>query len=263
MTGFFNLQSIRVIIMRKTFAAIVFLLVVASLIALIGCNQAKDGNKPDTLFNESLNQQIENLTNTSLPDVFEEFYFNYTPRNDSMYELARDDVFTMTMGNFNSTQLSFLGVMLGDSYDKVLELLGTPDLESRAADGSYRNLEYGKKIGIGEEEAGLVIHIDDSTVTRITVTKSFNKYLHGNTTLGQPKELVYALFDTPDYQSVVSNMKVFHYVEKGTEIYFDARNVDRMSFINPHDFKGVKYVTVQTEIANGVFVNSTVPVEIE
>jgi len=249
--------------MRKTFAIIAFLLAVASLVALISCNQANVENKPGILFNESLNQQIENLTNTSIPAKgFQEFYFNYTIRNESKYELAEDDVFTLTKGDFNSTQLSFLGIMLGDSRNKVVELLGIPDVEFTAADKSYKNLEYRENIGIGEQEAGLSIHFENDTVTRITVTKSFNKYLHGNTTLGQPKELVYALFDTPDYQSVVANMRVFHYVEKGMELYFDARDVDRMSFINPHYFKGVKYVTVQTEIANGVFVNSTVPVEI-
>ena len=251
-------------IMRKSFVIIVFLLAIVSLVFLIGCKQSNVENKTGTLFNESLNQQIENLTNASIPTKeFEEFYFNYTPRNDSKYELAKDDVFTLTKGGFNSTQISFLGVMLGDSYDKVFQLLGIPDVEFTASDKSYKNLEYRKNIGIGEKEAGLSIHLEKDTVTRITVTKSFNKYLQGNTTLGQSKEFIYALFDVPDYQSFVSNLRVFHYVEKGVEFYFDARNVDRMSFVYPHDFKGVKYITVQTEVAKGVFTNTTEPVEIE
>lgn len=250
--------------MRKAFVIIVSLLAVVSLIALIGCKQANVENKPGTLFNESLNQQIENLTNASIPaKEFEEFYFNYTPRNNSKYELAKDDVFTLTKGGFNSTQISFLGVMLGDSYDKVFQLLDIPDVEFTASDKSYKNLEYRKNIGIGEKEAGLSIHLENDTVTRITVTKSFNKYLQGNTTLGQTKEFIYALFDVPDYQSFVSNLRAFHYVEKGMEIYLDGRYVDRISFFYPHVFKGVTYVTIQTEISRGVFVNTTEPVEIE
>lgn len=248
--------------MRIKVGITAFLLGVVLLLSLAGCSKTGNVKEPGSLFNESLNDQIENLTNASIAK-FEEFFFNYTPRNESMYELARDDVFTLTMGNFNSTQLSFLGVMLGDSYEKVIELLSMPDAEFRAYDESFKNLEYNKQIGIGAEEAGLIIHLDNDTVTRITLTTSFNKYLHGNTTIGQPKELVYALFDTPDYLSSLSSLRVFHYVEKGVEIYFSARNVDRISFIYPHEFKGVEYVTVPTEIANGVFVNTTVPVEKE
>jgi hypothetical protein len=233
---------------------------------LAGCKQAIPEEKPGTLFNESLNQQIENLSNANIsavPEDLKEFFFNYTSRPEAKYELARDDVFSLTNGNLNSTQISFFGVMLGDSYDKVFKLLGIPDMEFIPYDNTYKNLEYRENIGVGRKQTGISIHLENDTVTRISVMNSFNKYLHGNTTLGQSKELIYALFDVPDYQSFVSDMKVFHYVEKGVEFYFDGRNVDRMSFIYPHEFKGVKYISVQKEAGNGVIINITEPVEIE
>jgi hypothetical protein len=250
--------------MRKSFVIIVFLLAIVSLVFLIGCKQSNVENKTGTLFNESLNQQIENLTNASIPaKEFEEFYFNYTPRNDSKYELAKDDVFTLSKGNFNSTQISFLGVMLGDSYEEVIHRLGIPDVIIIPKDKSFKNLEYNNKIGVNGTNPGLSIHLENNTVTRITVMNTFNKYLQGNTTLGQSKETIYAMFDVPDYQSFVSDLRVFHYVKKGVEFYFDGRSVNRMSFLYPHEFKGVKYITVQSEISEGVFVNITEPVEIQ
>ena len=92
---------------------------------------------------------------------------------------------------------------------------------------------------------------------------AFNKYLHGNTSIGTDKEVIYALLDIPDYQSFLSVFRVFHYVEKGLEIYFKNRYVNRMSFFFPKEFRGVEYVTVQKITREGIFVNITEPVLIE
>jgi hypothetical protein len=260
-------QGIMVITMRKTAYLTNFslaLIAVALLALLSGCKPIPSVVKPGNLFNESLNQQIENLTNiTVAPAGFTEFYFNYSVRNDSKYEIARDDVFTLSKGNFTSTEISFLGVKLGDSYDEVIRRLGIPNMEFTPYDNSYKNLDYGKRLGINNTAPALSIHLENDSVTGISVKLPFNKYLHGNTSLGQPKEIIYALLDVPDYQSFVSNYRVFHYPEKGLEIYFPDRTVSIVSFILPEKFKGVKYVTVQEEIAKGVFANVTEPVKIE
>jgi hypothetical protein len=255
-----------VVIMKKTLfiqAFLLALLAIFLLATLAGCKPTQTtGGSSTNLFNESLNQQIENLTNTTKlpPQEFKEFYFNYTPRNDSKYEIARDDIFTLSKGNFTSTEISFLGVMLGDSYDEVINRLGIPNMEFTPYDNSYKNLDYGKRLGINNTAPALSIHLENDSVTRITVKLPLKKYLQGNTSLGQPKEIIYALLDVPDYQSSLSNYRIFHYVEKGLEIYFPDKNVEIMSFILPEKFKGVKYFTVQEEVAKGVFANITEPV---
>ncbi len=227
-------------------------------VILSGCKPPIAQEITIPLFNQSINEQIENLT---IPETdFVEFYYNYTPTNRSRYEIAEHDVFTLSMGNFTSAEISFLGIMLGDSYEYVLEGLGIPDVLFIPADESYKNMEYRDKIGIGGELSGISFHLENDTVTRITVKSPFNKYLQGNTSTGIDKEVIYYLLDVPDYQDFVSVLRVFHYVEKGADIYFRNRYVDRMSFYMPKEFKGVEYMTFYKMISEGIFVNATEPV---
>ena len=91
----------------------------------------------------------------------------------------------------------------------------------------------------------------------------FLRLQHFKARIGISKEVVYALLDVPDYQSFITDYKVFHYVEKGLELYFPDRNVGIMSFIPPEKFKGVTYVTTLENMSKNVVVNVTEPVEIK
>ncbi len=133
--------------MRKEIMFIGLLLVIASLLLLSACRPELE-QEPEPLFNETLNEEIEEITEPG-PGEFEEFMFEYESRNESKYEIAEDDIFTLTMGDFTSDEISFFGVMLGDSYEDVLDRLGIPDVMFIPADESYKNMEYRKKIGIG------------------------------------------------------------------------------------------------------------------
>jgi len=250
--------------MKNTAITAVVLMLLSSLALLAGCKpQQEPTSVTGPLFNQTVNEQIANLTTPIVKPAFEEFYFNYTTRPQAKYEIAEDDVFTLSMGNFTSTEISFFGVMLGDSYESVIERLGIPDLMFTPADRSYSNLDYRTKIGIGGTIPGMTIHIENNTVTRITVKPSFQKYLHGNTSIGTTKETVYYLLDVPDYQDFTSNLKAFHYVAKGMDVYLRADKVERISFFMPKEFKGVQYRTVATEVTQGVFTNSTEAVLVE
>ncbi|MBN2051931.1 hypothetical protein JW756_00330 [Candidatus Woesearchaeota archaeon] len=254
--------------MRKTsfITMITTALIALALLLLVTSCMPKQptDNIPDNLFNDSINQGLEDLTENVEPvDNFIEFMFNYTTNPEAKYEIARDDIFTLSKGNFTSTEIAFFGVMLGDSYESVIEKLGIPDVMFIPADESYKNMEYRNRIGIEGKISGLTYHLENNTVTAINVKTPFTKYMQGNTTLGQTKESIYALLDVPDYQDFVSTFRVFHYIEKGMDLYFKASNVDRMSFFYPKEFKGVKYVTVLKEIEDGIFTNVTEPVLIE
>ena len=250
-------MSIELIIASVSLCLLLLVLVIA------GCNQpvVKPENN-NTLFNESINNQIDNLTNPDNIDVetkpkFEEFDFKYAERPEAKYEIARDDVFSMGNLDLISTDISFLGIMLGDSKQDLLDKIGTPNSIYEPADGSYQNYGYGNAIGIAGTSSGILFHMVDDKIERITVFKEFNKYLHGNTTMGQEKQMIYALLDVPDYQDFISNFRVFYYVEKGIEVYLRTNNADRISFIQPTEFKGVEYVSTPTDIGQGVIVNTT------
>ena len=250
--------------MKKAIIILGIVLVIASLLLFTGCKDPKPVvNDTEPLFNESLNDEIENLTEPATPTEtdFEAFMYEWKQRNESKYEIAEDDIFTI--GEFTSDEVSFFGVMLGDSFEQVIDTLGMPDVTFIPADESYRNLEYRKKIGIGELESGLTFHIVNDTVTRATVKPNFAKYLHGNTSIGIDKEIIYTVLDVPDYQNLINIYRIFHYVEKGTEVYFRNRYVDRISFIPSQEFKGVEFITETTISNQGIVINTTVPVLIE
>lgn len=241
------------------------MLTLLAAVVLTGCNSQPQaqGNTTQPLFNESLNQQIDNMTNPT-EVVFKEF--NYTPvdRPDAKYEIIEDDIFTLTNGSFNSSEISFLGVKLGDSYEQVLKALGVPDVMFVSPDKSYRNLEYGRKIGINSSLTAITYHVENDTLTQVTLHPQFARYLNGNTTIGTEKDTLYRLLDTPDYIDFqLEIFKVFHYVEKGVDLYLKGDNVGIFTFKMPREFKGVKYVTKMIDIGGGIVVNVTEPVLIE
>lgn len=246
--------------MNKKMLITSFVLVMLVLVLFSACKLPVVEEEPEPLFNESLNEELENLAEPEPEEVFEEFMFEWMPRNESVYEIAEEDIFTMTMGNFTSEEISFFGLMLGDSYEQVLERLGVPDVMSIPPDESYKNMEYRNKIGIGGKESGLTFHLEEDIVTRITVKPPFKKYMYGNTSIGTDKELIYTVLDLPDYQDFMNVYRIFFYVEKGVEVYLRNRYVDRISFIPPREFKGVEYVTSLEYIQEGVVVNTTKPV---
>lgn len=193
-------------------------------------------------------------------DECPEFMFEFTPNPDAKYEIARDDIFTSTMGDFKSTEISFFGIMLGNSYARVIEKVGVPDVMYMPEDESFKNMEYRKKIGICGMESGITYHLENDIVTRITVKPNFKKYMHGNTSIGIDKEIVYTVVDIPDYQDFLDVYRIFHYVEKGMDIYFRNRYINRISFTFPAEFKGIEYVTIETIAKEGIPVNVVKPV---
>jgi len=243
--------------MRKGLIFIGLVIVIISLLLFTGC-KPKVEDQPQTLFNESLNQEIEDLTQVE----GSELVFNQRP--EAKYEITQDDIFMDSKGNFTSLEISFFGVMLGDSFNEVEEILGPADTTRIPADESYKNMHYKKTLGIsGDKEPGLNIHLVNDIVTRITVTPSAGDYLQGNTSIGTEKELIYTILDVPEYQDFVATFRVFHYVEKGLEVYLDANKLDRISFIFPQEFNGVEYVTTPTISEVGLIVNITKPVLVD
>jgi hypothetical protein len=243
--------------------ALLALIILSSVFILTGCNQNDvPANNTITLYNQTLNNELDNITKKPVRK-FEEFMFNYTIRPEAKYEIAKDDVFTLSNGSFKSSEISVLGVMLGDNRTKVEEMLGLANRMFIAADKSYMNMEYGRQIGILNKTNALVIHLENDSVKQINLRLPFKKYTTGNTTFGIGKEYVYYQLGLPDYHEFIGNYRVYHYVTKGMELYTNKDSVDVISFLTPREFKGVKYETVQQVLSSGVVVNTTKPVLIE
>ena len=140
------------------------------------------------------------------------------------YEITQVDLFTIK--DFHSSELSVMGVMLGDSFDDVLNTLGIPDIQQDFPP-NIRNIEYSKRIDLND--TGLILQFTDRILTKITIREPFNKYLIGETQINHSKAEIYKIFGIPDDMQFIpikaGSFIVFRnniYKDYGLEIYIRA-----------------------------------------
>jgi len=150
--------------------------------------------------------------------------------NDSKYELTEVDIFSLE--DFNANDISVMGLKVGDRTQTLLEVLGTPDLQTDYRGGTS-TLEYSESIGLNE--SGLVILLDNGIVKRITIQAAFNEFLIGNTKANYEKEEIYSRFGVPEEvlrmplkQDSSLILKSLQYYSKGIE--FTLRRGTALSF---------------------------------
>ena len=157
-----------------------------------------------------------------------------TPNNisseDAMYEITDVDLFSLD--NFNANDVSVMGLKVGDRTQTLLEILGSPDLQTDYS-GGISTLEYSESIDL--EETGLIILLDNGVVKRITLKEPFNERLTGNTKANYTKEEIYSLFGVPEEvlrmplkQDSSLMLKSLQYYSKGIE--FTLRRGEALSF---------------------------------
>lgn len=235
------------------------LIIILSLAFIISGCTAKQVNNPvieNPLINETLNNNIENSINSNASSPGLNTNFSFTLHPDAKYDFGMHDIFTLEGENFDSTKYSVLGIKFGDNYSYVLSKLGIPDVMYVPADKSYKNMEYSRKIGIDSGVTAVTFNLKNDVVTQISMRQNFN-LLKGNTSMGQDKAYLYAVLGTPDYQDFSSGYKVFHYVEKGLDIYMNSDSTKILSIMEPKKYLGVEYRNVLVEISEGVFANVT------
>lgn len=155
---------------------------------------------------------------------------------EKKYELTETDIVSMMRNEevFTSDQITVMGVEFGDSENKVKKGLGNPNVRNIDYEiEGIINLEYGDSLGFNG--TGLIFHLEDNKVTRITVLEPFNDNLIGLTKLGKPKEEVYAYLGKPDnikrmVRGPRVEFKTFVY-NNGVEIILKDGKEDRLSFV--------------------------------
>ncbi|MBI1969176.1 hypothetical protein HYS48_00650 [Candidatus Woesearchaeota archaeon] len=147
------------------------------------------------------------------------------------YELTEVDVFSEDK-EFKGTQVTVLGVGLGDSSALVEQRLGKPDTMYEFQGTTLFNYEYSKALGLNG--TGLTLQVRDGVVNKITVKKPFNKYLKGKTFINHVKEDIYFdLLGVPDRQKVIPFFRIFCYDERGIEVYLET-DVNGYGFTYPN-----------------------------
>jgi hypothetical protein len=155
------------------------------------------------------------------------------PATDT-YEATQDDVYQVFLEeNITSMDVAVRGIMLNDSKQDVLDILGSPDNFTMFQEGSttIQNFEY----SLANDETGLIIHFRDDIVQRITVDRDFNNYLVGETRLNGTKEDLWLTMGVPDESAVMYRFKVYHYNDEGLEFYTFRGDERMLSFVPPSD----------------------------
>ena len=123
-----------------------------------------------------------------------EFKVPETKRGSALYEITKTDIFALK--EFTSNQVSVLGIMLGDTQAHVLDTLGSPDNRRDYPSDGIINLEYSKRVGLNE--TGLIVHIKNGNVARISMLQPFEEKLIGRTKVSYNKTDLYNLLGAPD-----------------------------------------------------------------
>ena len=149
--------------------------------------------------------------------------------NRETFEITQKDLFSED--DWNPEKVSVFNISLGDSLELVLSNIGKPDDVVPHQAENIVNIGYSKILG--SEKTALSLYFHNDTLDRITVTESFNKYLHGATVINYTKTEIYSKFGLPDEQKDTPQFRVFKYA-KGFEILHSGNKMKAFIITYPH-----------------------------
>ena len=163
--------------------------------------------------------------------------FTGRSNNKEKYEITEIDIVSIIRNEeeLSSDQITILGIKLGDSEEEVEKKIGKPDIRNTDYQlDNIINLEYSSQLGLNG--TGIIIHLEDSEVTRMTILKPFNEKLVGLTKLGKSKEEIYAYFGKPDsidrmVKGSRVEFKTFVYTNGIEVLLKSGKEEDRLSFV--------------------------------
>lgn len=133
-----------------------------------------------------------------------------------------DDIFA-DLDSLDVTEVSVMGVRLGDSLYTAQQVFGIEDSSSSFPEQGVVNLEYGESLGL--DATGLIFHFENNILTKISVQPPFNEYLKGETRIDRSKNEVYRYFGIPERFSDFHKLRIFHYDDLGLEIYINRQDM--------------------------------------
>ncbi|PIN69662.1 hypothetical protein COV93_04645, partial [Candidatus Woesearchaeota archaeon CG11_big_fil_rev_8_21_14_0_20_43_8] len=144
----------------------------------------------------------------------------------AIIELMGNDIFTDGKPT-TSDIVSIDGIMLGDSMQQVLDRLGNAD-RFQTFPGNIVNLEY--ETIFDSEFTAMIIHLENDSITRMTVLPGFGSNLAGATRYGYKKEEVYKRFGQPDKMEPLNDYWVYYFDKYGIDVLMKNKVVIGYSF---------------------------------
>ncbi len=144
-------------------------------------------------------------------------------------ELVYNDILSQP---FVSTNVTVLGVRLGDNEETVFAALGQASPVEKFDFGQIQNWHY--KTDPSMNESAVVYHFEDGVVTRISWGRSLNSYLQGNSTVGLEKEDIYATQGAPERAYDIPFGRFLVYNNAGLEVYLDRYGINQYALVMPN-----------------------------
>lgn len=123
--------------------------------------------------------------------------------------------------DLNSLDVNVLGIALGDSSSKVLELLGEPNglINENQTTQGVENWGY----NLERNTTSLVFNIHNGKVQKIVMYQGFQSHLQGSTSFSHIASDFYGILGKPTLDEELEGIQKrrFTYAEKGVEIYFN------------------------------------------
>ncbi len=97
------------------------------------------------------------------------------------------------------------------------------------------NFEY--KTLLETDKIGLVVHLENGVVERITFKEPFNKYLKGKTKIvpEYDKQELFDFFGVPTRKSVMKPFEIYHYEDRGLEVLFNEKGWNGFTLVRPKE----------------------------
>ena len=166
----------------------------------------------------------------------------------SSLEITETDIFALS--DYHSLQVTVNGVKLGDREPTVLTKLGKPDNINTFQDEDVKIVNFEYKTAIETEKIGLVIHMKNGKVQRITFKQPFNKYLKGKTQImpEYTKEQIFELFGVPTSKEIMKPFTVYRFEDKGIEAFYNEKGWNGFALVVPKEVDLSKlYVSLSAE----------------
>ena len=152
------------------------------------------------------------------------------------HDLVDVDIYPALMNeSITSMELAVKGLMLNDTRNKAIKLFGDPDNFTRfEGEGLViENLEFGK--GWGNNRSGIVVHLENERVTRITVNRGFNYLLHGMTKVGKPNDEIFFSLGSSDSKEILGRFILLQYNDLGIEFITYRGDEIGLSLVSPSE----------------------------
>ena len=126
-----------------------------------------------------------------------------------IYDLFEHDAFQY--GDITSKDISIKGVVLGDTSERIMELMGEPD---NTTIESSKAIIYSYSKSLDLENSGIHFITYENKIDSMVVMRSFNKYLKGESRIDRDLRSIYDFFGIPEKQEDIPKLRKFIYANK-------------------------------------------------